>query len=307
MQIIYQTEKNNFPPCVATVGFFDGLHAGHRFLIEELKSIAKSQHKKSVVITFSTHPRKVLHSDFQPQLLTTLSEKLVQLDSTGIDICIVLDFTIEIAGLSAFDFLKSILYEQLNVQTLLVGHDHRFGHNRADGFPEYKKYGEMLGMEVILAKRFSTELDNKISSSTIRQASQTGNINLANRLLTYRYSIRGKVIDGFKNGRKIGFPTANVQPDDSDKLIPATGVYSVRVHWNKNWYNGMMNIGIRPTMDNGTKISLEVNILDFDADIYNESLEIEFIRKIRDEIKFNSIDELIQQLQKDRQEVSDSI
>ena len=307
MQIIYQTEKNNFPPCVATVGFFDGLHAGHRFLIEELKSIAKSQHKKSVVITFSTHPRKVLHSDFQPQLLTTLSEKLVQLDSTGIDICIVLDFTIEIAGLSAFDFLKSILYEQLNVQTLLVGHDHRFGHNRADGFPEYKKYGEMLGMEVILAKRFSTELDNKISSSTIRQAIQTGNINLANRLLTYRYSIRGKVIDGFKNGRKIGFPTANVQPDDSDKLIPATGVYSVRVHWNKNWYNGMMNIGIRPTMDNGTKISLEVNILDFDADIYNESLEIEFIRKIRDEIKFNSIDELIQQLQKDRQEVSDSI
>lgn len=307
MQIIYQTEKNNFPPCVATVGFFDGLHAGHRFLIEELKSIAKSQDKKSVVITFSTHPRKVLHSDFQPQLLTTLSEKLVQLDSTGIDICIVLDFTIEIAGLSAFDFLKSILYEQFNVQTLLVGHDHRFGHNRADGFPEYKKYGEMLGMEVILAKRFSTELDNKISSSTIRQAIQTGNINLANRLLTYRYSIRGKVIDGFKNGRKIGFPTANIQPNDSDKLIPATGVYAVRVHWNKNWYNGMMNIGIRPTMDNGTKISLEVNILDFDADIYNESLEIEFIRKIRDEIKFNSVDELIQQLQKDRQEVSDSI
>jgi riboflavin kinase/FMN adenylyltransferase len=307
MQIIYQTEKNNFPPCVATVGFFDGLHAGHRFLLEELKSIAKSQHKKSVVITFSTHPRKVLHSDFQPQLLTTLSEKLVQLDSTGIDICIVLDFTIEIAGLSAFDFLKSILLEQFNVQTLLVGHDHRFGHNRADGFPEYKKYGEMLGLEVILAKRFSTELDNKISSSTIRQAIQTGNINLANRLLNYRYSIRGKVIDGFKNGRKIGFPTANIQPDDSDKLIPATGVYAVRVHWNKNWYNGMMNIGIRPTMDNGTKISLEVNILDFDTDIYNESLEIEFIRKIRDEIKFNSVDELIQQLQKDRQEVSDSI
>src|ERR1035437_7768167 len=142
MQILYQNETTDFLPCVATVGFFDGLHIGHRFLIEELKSIAREQKLKSVVITFSKHPRKVLNSDFQPELLTTLDEKLIQLETTGIDACVVLDFSHALAQLSAFEFLKSILVDKYHVHTLLVGYDHRFGHNRAEGFQDYQKYGK---------------------------------------------------------------------------------------------------------------------------------------------------------------------
>ena len=290
----------SYPGYVATVGFFDGVHAGHRFLIEELKTIAIEQDLKSLVITFAVHPRKVLNSDFQPQLLTTLAEKLYQLESTGIDNCIVLDFTLIMAKLSAYDFLKTILKEKYNVKTLLVGHDHRFGHNRAEGFPEYKKHGDSLGIDVIQASRFITEKDQNISSSKIRFALQNGDIELANRLLTYQYSFRGKVIDGFKNGRKIGFPTANIQPEDADKLIPANGVYAVKVRWNNQIYKGMMNIGFRPTLENGQNISIEVHIIDFDQNIYNQTLEIIFILKIRDEQKFKGIDELIEQLRKDK-------
>jgi riboflavin kinase / FMN adenylyltransferase len=300
MQIIYQSEIKTLSPCVATVGFFDGLHAGHRYLIEELKGIAKEQHLQSVVVTFAVHPRKVLNSEFRPELLTTLSEKLIQLSTTGIDACIVLDFSLQMAKLSAYDFLKTILKEKFNVQTLLVGHDHRFGHNRADGFPEYKKYGEELGMTVLKCTQFHTDTDKHISSSEIRNALKTGEIELANRLLTYNYSITGKVIEGFKNGRQIGFPTANIELFDHEKIIPAIGVYAVRVTWKGSQYKGMLNIGHRPTLDNGLTISIEVHILDFDTDIYNQTLEVGFIIKIRDEQKFNGIEALKEQLQKDK-------
>ncbi len=300
MQIIYQSNIPSLPPCVATVGFFDGVHAGHRFLIEELKSIAASQNSKSMVVTFSQHPRKILHSDYQPLLITTLEEKLQQLETTGIDFCVVLDFTLEMAGLSAYDFLKTILKDQLNVKSLLVGHDHRFGHNRADGFPEYKQYGNSLGMEVIEANYFRTNTDVHISSSTIRNALIGGDIDHANRLLTYEYSIKGKVVDGFKVGHKIGFPTANIKIIDNEKMIPSLGVYAVKIHWNKTLYRGMMNIGNRPTLNNGDHVSLEVNIFDFDNDIYNETVIIDFVGKIRNEKKFANVDELIEQLKKDR-------
>jgi len=300
MQIIYQSNITSLPSCVGTVGFFDGVHAGHRFLIEDLKSIAANQNRKSMVVTFSQHPRKILHSDYQPMLITTLEEKLQQLETTGIDFCVVLDFTLEMATLSAYDFLKTILRDQLNVKSLLVGHDHRFGHNRADGFPEYKQYGNLLGMEVIEANYFSTNSDVHISSSTIRNALLSGDIDHANRLLTYEYSIRGKVVDGFKVGHKIGFPTANIDIPDKEKMIPSLGVYAVKVLWNKTLYKGMMNIGNRPTLNNGDHVSLEVNIFDFDNDIYNETVIIDFVGKIRDEKKFANVNELIEQLKKDR-------
>jgi riboflavin kinase/FMN adenylyltransferase len=305
MRIINQSEIDNFPPCVATVGFFDGLHIGHRFLIDELKTIASARNKKSVVVTFSTHPRKVLHADFQPQLLTTLSEKLLQLESTGIDACIVLDFTIEMAKLSAYEFLKTYLFEQFNVQVLLVGHDHRFGHNRTEGIAEYQQYGKELGLEVIEAEYYATETDRHISSSTIRTALMNGDIEHANRLLTYEYTLMGVVVDGFRVGRKIGFPTANVKSEEPEKLIPAIGVYAVRVKWKNQFYKGMMNIGNRPTMENGENVSIEVHIIDFDADIYQETIKIDFIRKIRDEKKFNTVEELVEQLHKDKQNVLD--
>ncbi len=302
MQVIYQHEIENISPCVATVGFFDGVHAGHRFLIEKLKTIARAQNQKSVVLTFSVHPRTVLNTDYQPELLTTLSEKLIQLEYIGIDICLVLDFSTSMAQLTAYEFLKTVLLEQFNVHTLLVGHDHRFGHNRSDGFPEYQHYGEAMGMKVIQAQRFTTDEDNHISSSEIRNALQIGGIEHANRLLTYQYRISGKVIDGFKVGRKIGFPTANISLGNSNKLIPGLGVYAVRVIWDNKMYIGMLNIGYRPTL-NGTKVSIEVHIIDFDEDIYNQIIEVVFIRKIRDEHKFNDVNELITQLQKDKQNV----
>jgi len=300
MQIIYQSEINKLPPCAATVGFFDGLHAGHRFLIEELKATAKIQNLKSVVITFAVHPMKILNSGFRPEILTTLPEKLTQLKTTGIDTCIVLDFTISMANLSAYEFLETILKEKFNVHTLLVGHDHRFGHNRTDGFPEYKKYGEALGMNVISCLQYNTNIDKHISSSEIRNALKKGEIEFANRLLTYEYSLNGRVIEGFKVGRTIGYPTANISVSDPDKLIPAIGVYAVRVNWNSSSYKGMLNIGHRPTLDNGNTISIEVHIIDFKEDIYNQLLEVNLICKIRDEQKFKNIDELKEQLQKDK-------
>jgi len=300
MQIIYQSEIKKLPPCAATVGFFDGLHAGHRFLIEELKATAKIQNLKSVVITFAVHPLKVLNSGFRPEILTTLPEKLTQLTSTGIDACIVLDFTISMANLSAYEFLETILKDKFNVHTLLVGHDHRFGHNRTDGFPEYKKYGDALGMNVISCLQYNTDIDNHISSSEIRNALKKGEVESANRLLTYEYSITGRVIEGFKVGRTIGYPTANLAISDPDKLIPAIAVYAVRVKWNSSTYKGMLNIGHRPTFDNGSNISIEVHILDFKEDIYNQVLEVDFICKIRDEKKFKDIDELKEQLQNDK-------
>src|ERR1035437_2819989 len=289
--------------CVAIVGFFDGVHSGHRFLIEKLKSLARERNLRSMIITFGVHPRKVLNSDFQPMLLNTLDEKNEHLESTKVDEIIVLDFSVEMAQLSAYEFLDIILKQQFNVKTLLVGHDHRFGHNRTDGFPEYKKYGEMLGMEVIQAQPYKTPEDNHISSSEIRLALQRGEIERANRLLGYSYSIQGKVITGFKVGRRIDFPTANLQVLDADKLIPPLGVYAVRVYHNKTVYKGMMNIGTRPTLATDAHISLEVNIFDFNKDIYNQTIKVEFIKKIRDEQKFNGVDELIEQLKHDREVV----
>ncbi|HLP06253.1 MAG TPA: bifunctional riboflavin kinase/FAD synthetase [Paludibacter sp.] len=303
MRIIYHKDDIDVPACVATVGFFDGVHAGHRFLIDELKAEAGRQHLPAGVITFAVHPRKVLNSDFQPQLLNTLDEKLGRFETTGIDYCIVLDFSLSMARLSAYEFLKTVLQEKYHVKTLFVGHDHRFGHNRSEGFGEYKAYGEQLGMEVIKAGKFRTDFENHVSSSHIRAALLEGRVETASKLLSYDYFLSGKVEAGFRIGSKIGFPTANIAPDDPDKLVPGVGVYAVKVTWKGNSYVGMLNIGNRPTLDNGLKTTIEVHIIDFSEDIYGETLEISFVRKIRDEQKFANIGKLVEQLHKDRDRV----
>lgn len=303
MQIFYSHTTPDFCPCVATMGFFDGLHAGHRFLISELKSYAESYQLPSVVITFAVHPRNVLNAQYKPELLNTIPEKLHLLESTGVNACVVLDFNPQMAALSAYKFIKQYLHEQMHVRALLVGHDHRFGHNRSEGFPAYKQYGNELNMDVIEAKRYKTSNDHHISSSEIRLSLQHGNIEQANRLLTYQYALTGTVIHGFKIGRKIGFPTANIQPSDAYKLIPAKGVYAVWVKWKKNTYRGMLNIGEKPTLSDGTKRSIEVHILNFNEDIYDQSIEIHFVKKIRDERKFSHSDELIAQLELDKLQI----
>lgn len=301
MKTIYSNDiLNSEIELVATVGFFDGVHLGHRFLIDEVKKKANEQHRKSAVITFASHPRKILHSDFQPLLLTTFDEKMEQLKTTGIDYCIVLDFDIQMSKLSAYEFLKQIVYQRYNIRTLFAGHDHKFGHNRAEGFSEYHTYGHEIGLEVIQTTKYSLPEYSHISSSEIRNALKTGELLKANKLLSYNYALSGKVTSGFQVGRKLGFPTANIELLDTEKLIPASGVYAVKVQTNNSQFGGMLNIGNRPTLDNSTQISIEVNIFDFDEDIYNQEIKVAFIQKIRNEIKFDSLENLILQLENDK-------
>ncbi|MDX9748180.1 MAG: riboflavin biosynthesis protein RibF [Paludibacter sp.] len=284
----------------ASVGFFDGVHAGHRFLIEELKKEAAAKGLKTMLVTFAIHPRKVLHDTFQPQLLTSHEEKMALLKSTGVDRVKVLNFTTEMARLTAREFIFQVLATALKVRFLLVGHDHRFGHNREDGFPEYLIYGKEAGIEVLQASRYSIQNQDHISSSTIRRLIQSGSIEEANTLLGYAYQFSGYVVSGYQVGRKIGFPTANLRVEPQEKLIPGPGVYAVEVIWEQNSYKGMMNIGMRPTIDNTQQLSIEVHIFNFQEDIYHELLQVQFLYKIRDEKKFESLDQLILQLKEDK-------
>jgi len=285
---------------VATVGFFDGIHLGHRFLIENLKNTAKEQNRKSAIITFDIHPRKVLYADFQPSLLTSFDEKVTLLSKTGVDYCIVLNFTLEMSKLSAFEFLQNIVLNQFNVKTLLVGHDHKFGHNRSEGFADYQRHGNQIGLALIQTTRYALTDHPHISSTEIRHALQTAHLQKANELLGYNYSFTGKVTEGFKIGRKLGFPTANLQLIDDQKLIPASAVYAVKVLINSIWYGGMMNIGIRPTINKDLKTSIEVHIFEYENDIYNEEIRVEFVAHIRNEQRFESLEALIQQLNHDK-------
>ena len=293
---------------VATIGFFDGVHLGHRFLIDEMKEIAKARNLPSAVITFPEHPRAVLHADYQPKLLNSFEEKLQQLETTGVDYCIVLDFTIELSRLSAKEFITSILAKSLHVKTLLIGYDHRFGHNRSEGFEDYVRYGKEIGIEVIRAKAYTSniEIGNEpnipVSSSLIRKLLHEGEVSLAAHCLKYEYFLDGIVVGGYQVGRKIGFPTANLRVDDPDKLIPADGVYAVWVTFDGKTYMGMLNIGVRPTIDNGPNRTIEVNILHFHSDIYDKFIRLTFVKRTRPELKFSSIDELIVQLHKDAEE-----
>lgn len=302
MRVIHSSDITAvFEPCVATVGIFDGIHAGHRYLIDELRTLASDREQKSTVITFSKQPRRVLNPDAKVDLITTLDEKLALLEQTGVDTCLVLDFTREMAALSAQEFIADILFKQFNVHGLLVGHDHRFGHNRTDGFEEYQQYGRATGMEVFQAVRYRTDSDPEISSTEIRSALLDGDIARTNRMLLRPYSLRGKVVEGFQVGRTIGFPTANIHPNHPDKLIPRNGVYHVNILINGEIFEGMMNIGNRPTLNNGSNVSIEVNIFDFDKDIYGENVEILFLKRIRDEKKFSGLNNLISQLKADKE------
>ena len=302
MEISRDIDKINIEPCVATIGFFDGVHQGHRFLINQIKAVARAKGLRSALVTFSAHPRKVMQKDYQPQLLSTPKEKAELLATTGVDYCIVLDFTPEIARLTACEFMEDILKKKLNVASLVIGYDHRFGHNRAEGFDDYYQYGTKIGMEVLRAKACIIN-DVNVSSSVIRLLLQEGEIDMATKCLGYNYYLDGTVVDGYKVGRTIGFPTANLKVEDQDKLVPADGVYAVKVTVTGQEYMGMLDIGHRPTFNNGTNKSIEVNILDFNSDIYEQFIRITFIRRIRSDIKFKKVEDLIAQLHRDEAEV----
>lgn len=286
-------------PFVATLGFFDGVHIGHRHLIDQVKEEAERQGLPSAVITFSVHPRKVLQKDYQPKLLCGYEEKIEQLESTGIDYCITLPFTVELSELSAKDFINNILKDTINVGTLIVGYDHRFGHNRAEGFEDYVRYGNEVGVNVIKATELKFS-DYDVSSSQIRRLLAEGKVTTANKLLSYNYKLSGKIVEGYQVGRTIGFPTANMKVWERFKVIPALGVYAVFVQIGNEIFKGMLYIGTRPTLHSDDEVSVEVNVFDFEGNLYNRFLSVEFVDFIRADMKFETKESLVNQIHKDK-------
>lgn len=288
-------------PAIATIGFFDGVHLGHRFLLKQLALAAQERQLRSVAITFDQHPRRVLQHDYIPELLTTFDEKLQLLTKTGIDSVAILPFNATMAQLSAHDFMQQVLQKQLQVKTLLMGYDNHFGRKNNEHFNDYVHYGQDLGIEVLPTQPYIYK-GIKISSSVIRSFLHEGEVALANECLGYPYTLTGKVGHGFQQGRTIGFPTANLIPTSIEQLLPANGVYAVRVKCpdSTTWHDGMMNIGYRPTFDGTTK-SIEVNIFNYVNDLYDKPLSVAFYERIRTEKKFRNASELAKQLTKDRE------
>ena len=289
---------------IATIGFFDGVHLGHCHVINMIKKVAEVKGLKTCVITFDRHPRQVVQPEWCPEMLTTLEEKTQLLKATGIDRCEVLHFDRKLASLSARDFMLQILKERLRVTHLVTGYDNRFGHNRSEGFEDYVRYGKKIGIEVTRAEEL-TMGSTHVSSSSIRRMLKEGKIEEATMCLGHEYRITGTVVAGEHIGRTIGFPTANILPDDSSKLIPANGVYAVDV-WSEpegiSRRRAMLNIGTRPTF-NGKSTTIEVHIPNFASDLYGKTLTISLISKIREERRFHSPEELVEQLNKDLENI----
>jgi riboflavin kinase/FMN adenylyltransferase len=304
MEIIHINNSSQIKTeTAATVGFFDGVHRGHRFLIDRLKRLARDTGLKTAVITFPVHPRKVLQQDYQPKLLNTLDERLRHLASTGIDYCYVIDFTKAFSETTAQDFIQGILHDQLQVKTLLVGYDHRFGKGGSGEYPQYAAYGKACGMNVLPVERLP-EMDGHTSSTAIRRLLSEGKMKEAAESLSYNYTLEGEVIHGNQMGRTIGFPTANIALDDKEKMIPQDGVYAVRVLVENENYRGMAYIGKRPTVSSAGEQRIEVNIFDFDRDIYGECLRVEFTDFIRPDVHFDGLDALKKQLAQDKEKAT---
>ena len=304
MKTIYLNLDNSLDetiPCVATVGFFDGVHRGHTYLINRVVEEAKAMGLLSVVITFDKHPREVLNHDCKPELLCTLDSKLLLLSRTGIDEVVVLPFDEKMARMSAHDFMQTILKVRLNVRKLVVGYDNRFGFRCLEGIDDYIRYGREMDMEVVRNQNFMLN-DINVSSSVIRNYIRQGEIQLANQCLGYPYTIAGIVKGGEQEGRKIGFPTANLDTSDFGQLIPAPGVYAVKVRLMQSVSvkPAMMNIGNRPTFG-GTHLSIETHIFNFDEDIYGQLLLVSIMFRIREEQKFDTVEKLQEQLKEDKE------
>ena len=286
---------------VVTTGTFDGVHLGHKKIIARLKEAAKKMNGESVVLTFHPHPRLVLFpGKTDLRLLNTLEEKSELLEKAGIQHLIIQPFTKEFGNISSTDFIKTILVDNIKTKKLVIGYNHHFGKNREGSFEHLKKYGPVYGFEV--EEIPAEDVDNiEVSSTRIRNALEQGEIKTANNYLGYNYFVTGTVVKGKQLGKTIGYPTANIEIQDGHKLIPADGIYVVTVDYRKKNYKGMMSIGMNPTV-NGTKRTIEVNIFDFEKDIYGELLRVYFFEKIRNEVKFDSIDALKEQLHLDMQE-----
>ncbi|WP_445718391.1 bifunctional riboflavin kinase/FAD synthetase [Flavobacterium sp.] len=283
---------------IITIGTFDGVHLGHKSILDKLKKGTEKGRYESVVLTFFPHPRMVLNQDSSIKLLNTIDEKTILLENFGIDTLIIHPFDAAFSNLTAEDFVKDILVDQLNIQKIIIGYDHRFGKNRTADINDLIAFGEKYGFEV--AQIGAKEIDEiAISSTKIRKALLGGDIKLTNLYLGYSYFISGKVVEGKKIGRTIGFPTANIELSETYKLLPKNGVYIVSSKINDTLFYGMMNIGNNPTIGDNEQ-SIEVHFFELNQDIYNHNLQISILKHIREEQKFNSIEELKSQLENDK-------
>lgn len=289
---------------IVTIGMFDGVHLGHRHLIAELVAKAKSENGESVVVTFWPHPRIVLGRDTDSlRFITTQEEKTRMLSELGVNHLLLLPFTLELAALSADEFVDRILVQSIGVHHLLMGFNHRFGKGRSNQYEDYEKLALKHGFSISRSTPVTVG-GLKCSSTSIRNALLQGDIELGNKLLGYLFQISGRVIGGNRLGRTIGYPTANVELGDNTKIIPVHGVYACHVHTEGRLYDGMLNIGVRPTVSGGSsKSSIEVHILDFNHDIYSEVIDIQLVKYIRSEQKFSSLEALKAQLNKDEETV----
>ena len=283
---------------ILTTGTFDGVHFGHKIIIDRLKEIAKNQNGETVLLTFSPHPRMVLFpDDHNLQLINTLDEKIKLLEQAGIEHLIIHPFTMAFSRTTSMQFVRDIIVNELNTHKLVIGYNHHFGRNREGSFEHLKEYAPLYGFEV---EEIPAQLidDVSISSTKIRNSLLSGDVSKAANYLGYNYPLKGQVIEGQQIGRTLGFPTANLKVLDGSKLIPKDGVYAVHVEVKRQTFKAMMNIGNNPSLIS-KKHSLEVHIFDFDSDIYDEQIEVRFIKRIREEISFDNLDALKIQLEQD--------
>ena len=293
---------NNFTTTkktIVTLGTFDGVHIGHNAILDKICKVAKHENLESIILTFFPHPRKIVSNNYDIKLLNTIEEKSVLLEKIGIQNFIIHPFDKTFSELSPREFVTQVLVEKLNIQKIIIGHDHKFGKDRAADFNDLINFGKEFGFEV---EEISAQQINEVSvsSTKIRNSLLEGNISLANEYLGYPYVLTGNVVKGNQLGRTIGFPTANIEIPEEYKLIPKNGVYIVTANVLDQNVFGMMNIGVKPTLGEN-KLSIEVHLLDFDKDIYNQKIQVNLLERLRDEQKFESFKALKSQIELDKQ------
>lgn len=290
------------PNSVVTVGTFDGVHKGHRALIETVVSKARERDARSVVVTFDPHPREIINPGKGGiKLLTTLKERCEILEDMGVDVLLVIPFDRDFSLLTSEEFVRDIIHEKVGVSEFVIGYDHHFGRDREGTIDTIKKLGSELGFDSYVVSKQEMG-DVTISSTVIRRTlAEEGDVKRASEYLDRNYLLNGIVMHGDERGRTIGYPTANLKPEHENKVIPRNGVYAVKVRVENTWYGGMMNIGVRPTFGEDER-TIEVNIFDFEEDIYGETIQVRFVDRIRDERKFGGVEELKAQLRSDKEE-----
>ena len=291
-------EYNSTKPSVITVGTFDGIHIGHKEIINELCLISKKKKLKSIILSFSPHPKIVLQNSSDIMLINSMDEKVDILNKYNVDYFLIKEFTIEFSRLTALEFVRDILVNKLNVKHIIVGYDHHFGRNRDASIIQLKEFGELYNFEITEIKPKKVN-NNSVSSTKIRNLLLDGNLELANKYLDSYFSLTGLVIKGMGRGKNLGFPTANIKINDEYKLIPRNGVYIVKSLIDSIIYFGMMNIGENPTFDDKNK-SIEIHFFELDYNIYDKKIKINILNRIRNEKKFKSPEFLMEQLKIDR-------